>query len=260
VGDYAAANYLRYDPIAGFLLSAGGGEIAVDENGITIGYDEPVLRLEANSGGTIFDVIYHDADANALHIESATQYWELMESGGAKWAMDGDFVKAQARADSTNIDLALGDSTNNWAMLTGHNAPGLTISVGTGTTPSPAVDLREHRLIPGADNARRLPMMIYLGAETNAGKYLDFATGVKYLWANIAAFNVTTGAAIAHLVCEIARPGSGNQDRWFTSDRTYLYSTSGDLYLRLRYDGYAILYNTSAAKVRWVGWVMYYGA
>ena len=262
VGDYAAGNYLRYDPVDGFLLRAGAGEARIDGNGITIGYDEPVLRLEANSGGTIFDVIYHDADANALHLESATRYWELMESGGAKWAMDGDFVKAQARTKSSKIDLALGNAANNWANLGAHNAPGLVISVGTGATPSPAVDLREHRLNPVTDNARRLPMMIYLGAETNAGKYLNFATGVKYLWANIAAFNVTTGAAIAHLVCEIAQPSKDDYaaDRWFTSDRTYLYSTSGELYLRLRYDGYAILYNTSTAKVRWVGWVMYYTA
>lgn len=260
VGDYAAANYLRYDPIAGFLLSAGGGEIAVDENGITVGYDEPVLRLEANSGGTIFDVIYHDADANALHIESATQYWELMESGGAKWAMDGDFVKAQAREGSSGIDLALGNAANNWANLGAHNAPGLVISVGTGATPSPAVDLREHGVWSPDNNVRRLPQMVLVGLETTAGNTCNILNGVKYAWISLAAFNVDTGAAIARCICEIARPGSGSVDRYFISDRTYLYGTSGELNLKLWSGGAMTLYNTSAAKVRWVGWVMYYTA
>lgn len=261
VGDYAAKNYLRYDPVDGFLLQAGGGEITIDDTGITIGYDADVaFRLEADSGGTKHDVMYHDAGADALHIESATRYWELMEAGGAKWAMDGDFVKGQARPDSTSMALALGDADNNWGMLSAHDAPGVILNVGTGSTPTPAVDWREHRLIPSADNAKRLPEMVWIGAETNATKYLDFLYGAKYLWANLSAFNVNTGAAIAHCVCEIARPGSGNTDRYFTSDRTYLYGTSGDLYLRLRSDGFALLYNTSAAKVRWVGWVMYYSA
>jgi len=261
VGDYAGGNYFRYDPTDGFLLRAGDGEVQIDETGITIGYDaDAAFRLEADAGGTKHDVMYHDADADALHLESATQYWEMAEYQGAKWAMDGDFVKGQARPGSSGMDLALGNAANNWGMLSAHDTPGVILSVGTGATPTPAVDWREHRLVPGGDNARRLPQMVWVGAETDATKYLDFLTGVVYLWANLAAFNVDTGAAIGHCVCEIAKPGSGNTDRYFTSDRAYLYGTSGDLYLRLRDDGYAILYNTSAADVRWVGWVMYYGA
>jgi hypothetical protein len=261
VGDYAAGNYLRYDPTDGFLLRAGDGEVRIDETGIMIGYDAAAaFRLEADAGGTKHDVMYHDDGADALHIESATQYWELKEYQGAKWAMDGDFVKGQARSGSASMDLALGNAANNWGMLSAHSAPGVILSVGTGSTPTQAVDWREHRLIPSADNARRPPLMVWVGAETDATKYLDFLAGVKYLWANLAAFNVDTGAAIAHCVCEIAQPGSGNTDRYFTSDRDYLYSTSGDLYLRLRNDGFAILYNTSAADVRWVGWVMYFTA
>jgi hypothetical protein len=111
VGDYAAANYLRYDPVAGFLLSAGGGEIAVDENGITVGYDAVgAMRFQADSGGTEHDVIYHDAGADALHLESATQYWEIMEYQGAKLAADGGFFKFQER-ENTQLQVNGGFET-----------------------------------------------------------------------------------------------------------------------------------------------------
>jgi hypothetical protein len=105
IGDATAGNYLIYDTVNGFLLQAGDGEVQIDETGITIGYDAAAaFRLEADAGGTKHDVMYHDDEADALHIESATQYWELMEYQGAKLAADGGFFKFQERENSELAD------------------------------------------------------------------------------------------------------------------------------------------------------------
>ncbi len=410
--------YASAGQITGTLTIESGGSlesayVTIDDNGITVDYDsDQGLNLEADSGGTLFDKIYHDATSDALNIESATEYWQILERDGAKLAANGQFLKWQTRPDvemmdnggfetagsggetfddwtfsgtdgsvsdetssvnegshaarltagaskdariaqtidpgfdlagydvtltfytrgdgtkdgryrvwangagsyavgttltgvtgtsytkvtktftcpagttsiivtfmcpNTNTNYAMfdsascmlnwaspsitiGDADNNWATFTASDTPGLTMAIGTGSDPSPAVEWREHRLIPTAGNDRRLPQMVWIGIETDANSYVDILNGVSYVWANLAAFNVDTGAAIAHCIAEVVPPSSGNTDTYFSADRTYLYATSGQLYMRVRDDNYVILYNDSTADVRWLGWVMYWTA
>ncbi len=411
VGDYAAKNYLRYDPTDGFLLSAGGGEIAIDETGITIGYDaDAAFRLEADVAGTKHDVMYHDADADALHLESATQYWELAENLGAKLAADGSFFKFQERpntelvsnggfeiagsggevfddwafagtdgsvSDETvavhsgshaakvtsgasknasisqtitapfalagytivlsfwtrgggsyagryfvwgngyngyiigttstgvpgttytkvtvtftcpagttsivvalagpdsigayalfddvsvaiswgRVNVALGSAAKNWAILEAQ-ANELILRVGDASTLDGQVGWVRQSYYSDGSPTKIKPIQIYVGVDIPAGKYCDIARPLaSYVLAQLACFNASTGAFIGHLFTGLAKPSSGNVDRYFTSDKTYVYAESGEIYLRLRADKFLIVYNGSAVTVKVIGTIMYF--
>lgn len=62
VGDYAGGNYLEYDPTNGFTMRAGGANVGIDSNGITLlakssRYDPNSLKfLSAFTGSNLLDI------------------------------------------------------------------------------------------------------------------------------------------------------------------------------------------------------------
>ncbi len=233
-------------------INIGSGAVVIDNGSINIGYDQEGLRLLANEEGSIYDAIYHNATSDALHIESATQYWQIMESGGAKMAMDGDFVKLQSGGSNDEMSLGMGDDSNNWALLTADNTPSLRVYIGTGGSPT-----LQGQIVKQYNAATQTPRVVMVSLEISSGSYKRIAAGVRNYVMMASVYNASTNAWIAHLFTGCAQPGSGSTDRYFTSDRDSVYGTSGDVYADLWTGGDLNIHNNAAVTVRIVGWAVF---
>lgn len=258
-GDYAAGNYLRYEPDGGFLLSGGGGTVAIDGTGILVGYDAANgLRFAADEDGTIHDRIYHAADANALHIQSGTQYWEVAESGGAKLAMDGGFLKLQPRSGATTAHFAMGDAPYNWAMLSASLTPSSVYGLGIHLLSGSTTVLQGYE-VPQPRPQTWPPHYVRVSVDLGPGTAYYITPIAQFVWLSLGAFDVTTGARYGHLVGELAFDPGGWPEIRFTNSPNALYDPSvGDLSAIFSPVYTSVyLYNRSSHTLRVIGWAVF---
>lgn len=171
-------------------LVAGAGEVTLDSNGVTIGYDSSVFRLQGDAGGTKFDVMYHDAEADALHVKSSTEYWELMDYLGAKLAADGAFYKFHERPNTELLSnggfetAGDGQTFEDWSETgTDGYVSDETGSVYAGLhaakiTAGPSKDMRITQTLTAVSPGQTIVLSFWTrGDGTNAGRYHVWANG-----------------------------------------------------------------------------------
>jgi hypothetical protein len=270
VGDYVAGNYLRYDPTNGFLLSAGDGEVTIDENGVTLATDMQGLRFISADPLLDPSVIYEDSGiggSGGLKLVSSTRQWEIKEwasePDGNKLAFSEAFLKLQANyGDADYMDFAFGDASNNWAILRGKERH-LSLLIGNTASPPEIGSLTNSDLGGyGGDSLSRVTnAWMPVSVDVPAGATLQqIRNGVSGATVWVSAWDKSTSpyTALGWIYGQVVKPSSGTNYYYFQTNRTYMYGTAGNYRLALRHDGYLWLDNNGGTDIRVVGWVVYW--
>ncbi len=234
IGDYAGNNYMRYEPTSGFLLQAGSGGVTIDATGITIGADEDQALRLANGAGqysTIYDsTALLGAGKGGLGLFSSSQYWAIVESGGAKVAMDGGsggFLKLQPRGGS-DMAIGIGDAANNYVMLVGNSNSELEIDLGTGAEPTP-----QFKFAPQYTGGTVLPRVTIIQATAVNTAIETIATNVQACLAVLACEGYSTSSANIVFSADRNNPVERAFAGWVNGPWVGL-NSSGELYVKGR--------------------------